>query len=204
MILRDGLYKFSLYPGCEALYIDKEGLTSTRLDDGTILEIPNYVYHPLSIYTLGMDEFHEYTHPSRNFTFGTKNLKRVPRKVMEHVSVRDSEKTKECLESLKKKAWKMVEQPVRSGVTVSFRFNKVFIKVYRKFWANEQTFVYYCEYDKRWRLSGMETKRDIWGLQDREEVVRRYAELFDVIEYILTRKDIPFVPYDFIKIISSW
>lgn len=204
MLLKDALYKFSLYPGCEAVYIDKEGLTSTRLDDGTIIEVPNYVYHPLSIYTMGMNEDSDYEHPTRNFKFKIKNVKRVPRGVMDLVTVHNSERTKECLEALKKKALKIVEQPVRSGACVCFRFNKVFIKVYRKHWASENSFVYYCEYDKQWRLSNMTRKRDIWGLQDREEVARRYAELYDIVEYILRRKDIPFVSYELIKIISTW
>jgi len=204
MLLKDSLYKFSLYPSCEAVYIDKEGINATRLNDGTIMEVPNYAYHPLSIYTIGMDENYEYEHPTKNFKFKIKNIKRIPRDVMDRVIVQNPERTVECLEALKKKARKMVEQPVRSGICVSFRFNKVFIKVYRKHWASENSFIYYCEYDKQWRLSDMERKKDIWGSRDREEVVRRYAELYDIVEYILKRKDIPFVPYELIKIISTW
>jgi len=203
MIIKDGLYKFSLYPGCDALYIDKEGLTSTRLDDGTIVEVPNYVYHPLSIYTIGMNEDYEYEHPKRNFKFKAQNIKFVPKKIVNALLVQNPDRTKECVDALKKKARKLFEQPTRSGVCVTFSLNKILFKVYRKYWYSGKTFSYYCDYDDRWKSSTMNSKKDIWGSQSTDEVVRKYAELHDIIEYVLGRRDIPYVSYELVKLIST-
>jgi hypothetical protein len=201
MILKDGLYKFSLYPGCEAVYIDKEGFTSTRLDDGTIIKIPNYVYHPLSLFTLPVTPTGYAEHPSRDFKFSSKNVVKVPLSIMDRVLVENVERSKECIAALKKKAHKLLgTSAVRLGNGgVFFRFKGVPIKAYRIHWKKMTSFCYYCDFDKQWRLSDMERKRDIWCLGDRGAVDRMYSELEDTIDYALDKKDIPVIFSDLLK-----
>ena len=178
MEVKDALFNFNL-DRSSMVFIDREGTTSKRLDDGKIVRVPKYMYHRLSMEVLSRTDYKTIVHPKRKFEFTLRNVKDVPEEIANMVVNPNPEETEKTLAIIKKRIKEILKNPFRTKGVIAFKHFGMSWKVRLSRWDRDQTLEYY---EKRNWISGkipLEPDKN--------------KEIVYIIEKLRNEKEIPYV-----------
>ena len=127
MEVKDAIFGFYLSPS-SAVYIPKEGVESKKMKDGTIIKVPKYMYHPLTIEIMPRTDYKTIQHPKRKkFLFSMRETKPVPADIRKYIENPEPEKLREALSIIQRRIRQMFETPDSDDDLgcISFRWSSV-------------------------------------------------------------------------------
>jgi hypothetical protein len=178
MEVKDALFNFNLDKS-SMVYITREGTTSKRLDDGTIMRMPKYMYHRLTMEVLPRTDYKTIMHPKRKFEFTLREVRDVPEEVANLVTNPDPSGTEKTLSIIKKRIKEIISNPFRTKGVIAFRHFKMSWKVILAKWDKEGILEYYE--NREWKKGPPPLEPE------------RKEELVYIIDKLRQEKDIPYV-----------
>lgn len=197
MEVRDGIYNFPLSSDSDIVYIRKEGFRTVRMPDGTIMNVPKYMYHDLTFEILPRMDSRNYIHPIRKFKFSLSGVKVVGPKVKKYIL--DSAETAQGVNRIKRILKEMLKLPVRAKSYLVVNYRGVILSVHVDRWKSEGQ-LYHVDENGIYSKMNIKELANLWNFDTKIKLERAKAEIYDMFNDFCSRMDIPYVSSRFMKL----